>query len=265
MITELELRETLARQAKSYDVPPPHDLMTLRAAALRRRRNIRLRFGGIAAAALLVASIIVGQLRLDQDDAQPVDRGLTEISDPRQLIATYGKIHVGWVLVYADGRVLSYPDHGPVYERRLTPSGIADVRDGSLVVDELVDVATSPAGVWVDGEAREFRPTAYAVCLWAGSNQPGRLRALPPAARNLLRGASPARAEHVVAESREDVSAWNCLVVDRADLVALEGIAARVDRYGTGDDIVFAGSPGSGVWASVEPMMPHGRWIAWGG
>ena len=36
MITEPELKDLLVRQAESYEVPP-HDLMRLRVAALRRR------------------------------------------------------------------------------------------------------------------------------------------------------------------------------------------------------------------------------------
>ena len=45
MITEPELKDVLVRQAESYEVPP-HDLTSLRAEALRRRRDTRLRYGG---------------------------------------------------------------------------------------------------------------------------------------------------------------------------------------------------------------------------
>jgi hypothetical protein len=193
--------------------------------------------------------------------------GLTDVSGPAQLLATYGRVHVGWVLVYVDGRVLSYPDHEPVFERRLNSSGIALVRAGSLGLYDLLDAidSASPAGIWIEGEAHEYRPTAYAVCLWAASNQPAEVRALPAAARVLLSYAPPAPAGHVVTESHA-ASAWKCLRVGRADLAALEGAAARVNRWGSGDEIVFARSAdGSTLTASVWPMMPHGRWVAWGG
>jgi len=72
MITEPELRDALTRQAESYEVPPC-DLTSLRAASLRRRRNNRLRYGGIAAAALLAAGITVGQLRTGPVDGEPAD------------------------------------------------------------------------------------------------------------------------------------------------------------------------------------------------
>ena len=103
------------------------------------------------------------------------------------------------------------------------------------------------------------------MCLWAASNQPGQVRALSSAARNVLSQAPPARAGHVVAESHE-ASAWHCLRIGRADLAALERTAARVNRWTSGDEIVFQRSTdGSTVTASVSPIMPHGEWIAWGG
>ena len=72
MITEPELRDALVRQAETYEVPP-HDLMSLRAAALRRRRDTRLRYGGMAAAGLLAVGVAWGQLRSDQVAVQPAD------------------------------------------------------------------------------------------------------------------------------------------------------------------------------------------------
>jgi hypothetical protein len=272
MITEHELRETLVRQAESYEVPP-HDLMSLRAAALRRRRSIRLRYGGIAAAVLLVAGITVAQLRLGQGDVQPADRGLAEVSEPvsgpGQLVAKWGLIHVGWVLVYADGRALSYPDHDSVVERRLTPSAVAAVREGSLEPRALLSASTAPAGVWIDSEGHEYRPTAYAACLWAGSNQAGRVRSLPAAARQVMRGAPPAPVDHAGIDSEaasEVARTWNCLRIDTGELAALERAAARVDRWASGTDIVFArGTDGSRVTAQLWPILPHGRWMVWGG
>lgn len=273
MITEHELRETLVRQAESYEVPP-HDLMSLRAAALRRRRSIRLRYGGIAAAVLLVAGITVAQLRLGQGDVQPADRGLTDVSEPisgpGRVVAKWGLIHIGWVLVYADGRVLSYPDHDPIVERRLTPSGVADVREGSLDLHALLNVSRSPAGIWIDREGHEYRPTAYAACLWAGPDQPGQVSALPAAARRVLSAAPPVAADHADTHSEQaatDVNLrWNCLRIDLADLAALERVAARVDRSMQGTNIVFPrATDGSRVSAHLWPILPHGRWIAWGG
>lgn len=273
MITEPELRQTLVRQAESYEVPP-HDLMTLRGAALRRRRDIRLRYGGIAAAVLLVAGISVAQLRLDQGDVRPAERGLTDVSEPiygpGQVVAKWGLIHIGWVLVYADGRVLSYPDRDPIVERRLTPSGVADVRAGSLDLHALLNVSRSPAGIWIDREGHEYRPTAYAACLWAGPNRPGRVSALPAAGRRVLSAAPPVAADHAGIHSGEAASdvnrTWNCLRIDLAELAALERVAVGVDRWTSGTDIVFVrATDGARITAQLWPIMPHGRWIVWGG
>src|SRR5688572_7003883 len=73
MITESELRDTLVRQAESYEVPPL-GLMSLRAAAKRRRSDTRRRYGATAAAALLVAGVAWGLMRGGQGDVRPADR-----------------------------------------------------------------------------------------------------------------------------------------------------------------------------------------------
>ena len=80
MITEPELRDTLLRQAESYEVPPL-DLTSLRAAAERRRRDLRLRYGAMAAAALLVVGVAWGLVCGGAADVQPAD-GLSDVGSP---------------------------------------------------------------------------------------------------------------------------------------------------------------------------------------
>ena len=261
-----------------HDTPPRAVEDAVIEEARRRARRRRIRQGIVVAVVAAVAAAVVAALGSRQSQppqgggdspaaAQDSGVGLTDVSDPSQLLASYGAVHVGWVLVYVDGRVLWYPDHDPVFERRLTPRGVALIRAGSLDPGDLKGTfdLTAPAGVWVEPEWHEYRASAYAVCLWAGVNQPGEVRALPAAAREVLSDAPPARAGHVVAESYE-ASAWNCLRLDRADLAALERTAARVNRWGSGDEIVFPRSRhGSTLTAFVSPIMPHGEWIAWGG
>ncbi len=72
MITEPWLRDTLSRQAERYEVPP-YDAMSLRAAAVRRRRGTNLRYAGMAAAALLAVGVAWGQLRAGEAEVQPAD------------------------------------------------------------------------------------------------------------------------------------------------------------------------------------------------
>jgi hypothetical protein len=242
--------------------------------ARRRARRRRIRQGLVVA--VIVAAVVAALGSRKSPPPHGVDSpastqdggfGLTDVSDPAQLLAKYGRVHVGWVLVYVDGRVLWYPDHDPVSERRLTPAGVDLVRVGSLGLDDLLGAknSTSPADIWSEREAHEYRPTAYAVCLWAAPNHPGEVRAMPAPARDVLSDAPPARAGHVVAASYE-ASTWHCLRIGRADLAALERSAARVKPTSHGDEMVFARSAdGSRVTAFVVPMMPHGEWIAWGG
>jgi hypothetical protein len=166
--------------------------------------------------------------------------------------------------------VLSYPDHAPIVERRLTPSGVAAVRAGSLELRALLSASTAPTGIWIDSEGHEYRPTAYAACLWAGPNRAGRVASLPAAARQVLSEAPPAQADHAGTDSGEAASeatrTWNCLRIGTAELAELERAAARVDRWASGTDLVFARTTdGSRVTAQLWPITPHGRWIVWGG
>ena len=267
---------TLIAPPAVHDAPPTavEDAVIKEARRRARRRRIRQ---GIAVAAVGVAALAALMVRDFQPPrsndsparAQDGDISLP-VSGSARLVASWGLIHVGWVLVYDDGRVLSYPDHSPVLERRLTPSGIAAVRAGSLELHSLMSRVTAPAGSWVDSEGHEYRPSAYAACLWAGSNHAGEVRELPAAAREVLSDAPPAPVGHAGAHSRRaasDVtSLWNCLRVDRTELAALERGAVRVDHWRSGDDIVFARTTdGARVTAHLWPIMPHGRWILWGG
>jgi hypothetical protein len=264
-----------------HDTPPPavEDAVIKEARRRARRRRVRQGIAVAAVAAAAMAALMVRDFQPPRGDdfparAQDGDLVVPDISvpvtGPARLVASWGLVHVGWVLVYDDGRVLSYPDHDPVIERRLTPSGIAAVRAGSLELHSLRSAVTAPAGIWVDSEGHEYRPAAYAACLWAGANRAGEVRALPAAVRKVLRKAPPAQVDHAGTHSRRaasDVtSLWNCLRIDRAELAAIERAAVRVDRWMSGDEVVFARSTdGSRATVQLWPIMPHGRWIIWGG
>jgi hypothetical protein len=82
MITEPELRDALLQQAETYTVPPP-DLTSLRAVAERRRRDTRLRYGGIGVVVLLIGvGMAWGLLRLGQGGLQPADSVLDGTASP---------------------------------------------------------------------------------------------------------------------------------------------------------------------------------------
>lgn len=273
---------TFVAEPVPHDAPPGavEDAVIREARRRARRRRARQGIAVAAVGAMAVAALVIrdSQPPLGGGSRAPSGGGfgLTDVSEPvsgpARLVAKWGMVHVGWVLVYDDGRVLSYPDHHPVLERRLTRSGLAAVRAGSLELRSLLESpgVSARAGIWADREGNEYRPAAYAVCLWTGSNQPGEVSALPVGARRILSEARPALADHAgthsqMAASQVD-SAWNCLRVDRADLAALEGSAAGVDRWMSGDVINFARTAGgSRISATVWPIMLHGRWLVWGG
>jgi hypothetical protein len=191
--------------------------------------------------------------------------GVSDTTEQVRLLAKGGAVHVGWVLVYVDGRVLWYPDHDPVFERRLSPGGLALVRNGSLEPNSLGPAmfSTSQADLWIDASAHEYRPTRYAVCLWNGPNQPADISALTPTTRDLLGHVPDASADHVVAESSA-ASEWRCLGVTAAELDQLRRLAIR--QGDSVEDLTLASSThGATVTAAIMPVMPHGKWIAWGG
>ena len=242
--------------------------------ARRRARRRRITQGVVVA---LIFAAVVALLR-SRDASPPPAAGAPNAgqvagsglaaADGDSLVMKWGEIHVGWALVYADGRVLWRPDSPPVLERRLTATGLAFVKSGAVAWDKFMDDSHSqiPAGAWLDPGAREYRPAAHAVCLYAGQNQPTTdVRALPASARAVLTGAPRAPAGHVLAASYSN-SMWNCLRVTDGELEALRRTAAAGGESTEDEDFTFPPSAnGTTVEAFSSPIMPHGEWIAWGG
>jgi hypothetical protein len=133
------------------------------------------------------------------------------LSDPPhgKLVMTDGGIHPWYsVNLYADGRLIwargLITNPGPTVsvwiEQRLTPEGVELLRSGAV---ELGGQAENPGeqlpvSAWENPELRPYVPSNYALCPWGGNNKwmkdnppAARLRVLPAAARDLLRGAEP--------------------------------------------------------------------------
>jgi hypothetical protein len=119
--------------------------------------------------------------------------------DATSIVAKYGKVHRGWVVVYGDGRVIT----SEMTERRLTANGLDLVRSGAIEPAALIYVARSlpqklPTDTWADAEFKPYVPSRYAACLDPGNpdghlgSRPGHatemVGRLPAAARPLLRG-----------------------------------------------------------------------------
>jgi hypothetical protein len=178
-LTDALLRDALGRRA---DGPPAaadliDDVLTVVGATSQERAwgsgvvRVARPMVILVAAALVLAALVGGVLAagaLLRDD--PELRG-----DPATVIAQFAEIHVGWVYVYADGRVVYYPDRrassfgGSIpymhNERRLTQAGVDLVRSGMLPASAfLPDPSLIPAQAWADAEAGRYEPATYAIC-----------------------------------------------------------------------------------------------------
>ena len=110
-------------------LPPRADPEALIAEARQRARRRRRIYAIVAAAvlALLVTSLIVvfGRPEPPQSLSPEPPRTLPippDHDDAATIVAKYGKFHVGWVVVYGDGRVIQMRDMAfELFERHLTP------------------------------------------------------------------------------------------------------------------------------------------------
>ena len=82
------------------------------------------------------------------------------------VVAVWARTDKGWIVVYDDGRVLSHPEVGPIFERRLSPRGLNLIRSGTVEPQDLqLYLSMSvPAEAWSDPIPETFRPDRYAVC-----------------------------------------------------------------------------------------------------
>jgi hypothetical protein len=199
------------------------------------------------------------------------------------LVAHFSKMHVGWVLVYDDGRVTWQPElpgrasRFSIVERRLTPVGLDLVRSGAVEPGAFLQSTESslPASLWADHAIRRYVPSTYAVCYW----EKGRLR---DATRVV--GRLPARASALLRGKERTYNIDFFLAppqgtpVECSELTTAEARTLRRTLYGAGffpsagdgNSISFTvpargvGEPAKiGMW--LKPILPHGEWISWGG
>jgi hypothetical protein len=80
-------------------------------------------------------------------------------STPRtgDLVAHFTEAQVGWVYVYADGRVIWYQDGDSMFERRLTPDGVELVRSGAVHLGGFLASSPVPASPCEDPENKIAR------------------------------------------------------------------------------------------------------------
>ncbi|HEY8116824.1 MAG TPA: hypothetical protein VIH70_10460 [Actinomycetota bacterium] len=175
---------------------------------------------------------------------------------------------VGWVYVYADGRVIWSSVEGWMYERRLTSVGLSSVRSRAArprVFLEKNETSQLPEGAWAD-RIRVYVPSRYAICYFGRRGR--RLDAsrtvglFPASVEALLRGKEwtydvAQRFAHDPAE---------CSRVTTEDARSILEILR--DRGGTGE--VNGGwgyrfAPSETAWDEVSltfhPLLPQGTWV----
>jgi hypothetical protein len=190
--------------------------------ARQRARRRRGTYGAVVALVTLLGVVLFAVV----ERTTPSHRASSVLPAPpglpvqqASLVAHFSAMHVGWVLVYDDGRVIWYDDCGSTsacvspatplqwhpHERRLTPAGVQLVRSGAVQPSAFLrDVGWDapsrrpepkalwlPESAWAEQESRPYVPSRYAVCYWEKNrlaDATSVVSRLPARAAALLRG-----------------------------------------------------------------------------
>jgi hypothetical protein len=207
----------------------------------------------------------------------PPDGAVASTPETGEVIAQYREFRttaassstlVGWVYVYADGRVIWSSVEGWMYERRLTSVGLSGVRSRAArprVFLEMNATSQLPEGTWAD-RIRVYVPSRYAICYFG--RQGRRLDAsrtvglFPAPVEALLRGKE--RTYDVTQDIAHDPA--ECSMVTTEDARSILEILR--DRGGTGEITGGWGygfAPSETAWDEVsftfEPLLPQGTWV----
>jgi hypothetical protein len=250
----------------------------------RRRRRRRGTAGALAAALVALSGVAAFMLFDGGTSSSSASSGpVAWPGPPREdstLVAHYSKFHSGWVLVYADGRVITNPDTGEHLERRLSPTGVSLVRSGTVDLSEFLwDAERSlPADAWTDPVAKPYVASKYAVLFW-GRPDNGPVTPLLDATRVVGRLPEPLQA--LLHGKEQTYPEWDIFlpgppyypsVLENSEVTAEE---ARVLRNALTPFTTEDGSNGvpltdvvghvREVFIDLRPIFPHGEWAMWGG
>jgi hypothetical protein len=207
----------------------------------------------------------------------PPDGAVPSTPETGEVIAQYHEFRttaassstlVGWVYVYADGRVIWSSVAGWMYERRLTSVGLSGVRSRAArprVFLEMNETSQLPEGTWAD-RIRMYVPSRYAICYF------GRLGRRLDASRTV--GLFPAPVEALLRGKERAYDVAQGIAHDPAECSTVTTEDARSileilrDRGGTGK--VNGGwgyrfAPSETPWDEVSftfhPLLPQGTWV----
>jgi hypothetical protein len=268
----------------------------------RRRRTAYL----IAASALAILAgafaMFAGSTMVANQGSEQggESSGFSAPVDEAEIVAEWSKLHVGWVYVYDDGRVVSYPDsHASLREgteplqgivvQRLTPNGLELVRAGVIEPRTLlVDRDDVPIDAWSDPTPDEYLPSKYALCHNEGTDRVGVIGdvsairdRLPLDLQTLLRGTERTVTHYdngAEAEAGERAGAYretmpgrgvDCFVLspEQARAVWAQG-DPRDQAMMLLDDTSYAtltASDGAELKVVFGPVLPDGGWVQFGG
>ena len=264
-------------------VPVPQVLIEEARARARRRRRVVTAAILVLAGAWLMGLLGRGEppppLSVPRVQVAPPPAGPAGPTAAATIIARWGAVHDGWVLVYGDGRVLAYRDVGQVLDRRLTAKGLALVRSGAVHPRTLLRGPLSvPAGTWVDPQFTPYVPSEYAAC-FSGPNHPlvngsQMLSHLPAAARGVLRGRERTYLDvDIVSRPNSDPTppGVECSAVSLTDapvvIASLRSAGFTIFDLSNSQAMATCGviDRPEGTMLCLNPVLPHGSWVLWGG
>jgi hypothetical protein len=213
------------------------------------------------------------------------------------LLASYGRVHFGYVFVYGDGRVVLLPDIGArpledfgdfgtsgsaVIERRLSPQGLERVQDGQVAPEDLLawgDPSYSTTELWAEPTARLYEPSTYAICYFTPPAFPPThamsVASLPPVVQPLLDGRlrtydpTIAFANPEMDAFTRSVQPMDCFELTTAETARLYRVLDANGWVPHPPDQPEAPLLEWYAWAGgaviATPIYPHGQPVIWGG
>ena len=174
---------------------------------------------------------------------------------------------VGWVYVYADGRVIWSSVEGWMYERRLTSVGLSGVRSRAArprVFLEMNETSQLPEGTWAD-RIRMYVPSRYAICYfgrWGRLDASRTVGRFPAPVEALLRGKE--RTYDVTWGIADDPAECSMVTTEDARSI-LEILRDKGGTLEVNGGWGYRFVPSETAWDEVSftfhPLLPQGTWV----
>jgi len=146
----------------------------------RARRTEYVVVAVVAAMAFVLVAAVALVASASTDRARAAGAASSTAGPAEQdasIVAAWSRLRVGWIYVYADGRVVMRHDSGRmitddgdihygIIQRHLSPVGVQLVRSGAVDFEQLMfERVDLEPGFWSPMGQSLYRPTSYALCL----------------------------------------------------------------------------------------------------